>query len=401
LPGGEGASKCGIGRQLAKLFGDYFEQHRRRVRGQGYGCVLTHRAQMVTRRHLTWLEQHGHLPSGTAAPEGSALGAARTTYHPQAVLQRLMAKVDQRLPPQLRQPLLDYLEYLVDDRQLVESSIESILRTNLALCRHLAEAGHDRYCQLRAAQLDQVVASLVTASHDTSGLLRRRQQVQTKHGHLRGFLRYLQRTGVLGRDLARVLISPPCYRASKPATVLSEQQVRSLLGSVDRTQAQGRRCYAILVLMTTYGLRPVDVAGLSLEQIHWRQRQLALVQRKTGCVLTLPLLAEVVAALWDYLRQDRLPGLGHRRVFVSLSWPPRPMRSETVCTVVAEALHQAGLGFASAKHLRATVATHLLRQGEALSTIQEVLGHRTHETTQRYAVTDVELLRQVLEESER
>jgi site-specific recombinase XerD len=47
------------------------------------------------------------------------------------------------------------------------------------------------------------------------------------------------------------------------------------------------------------------------------------------------------------------------------------------------------------------VATHLLRQGEALSSIQEVLGHRTAETTQRYAVTDVVLLRQVLEESER
>jgi site-specific recombinase XerC len=44
---------------------------------------------------------------------------------------------------------------------------------------------------------------------------------------------------------------------------------------------------------------------------------------------------------------------------------------------------------------------HLLRQGEALSTIQEVLGHCTAETTQRYVVTDVVLLRQVLEESKR
>ena len=47
------------------------------------------------------------------------------------------------------------------------------------------------------------------------------------------------------------------------------------------------------------------------------------------------------------------------------------------------------------------MATHLLRQGEALSSIQEVLGHRTAETTQRYALTDVVLLRQLLEESER
>jgi site-specific recombinase XerD len=50
---------------------------------------------------------------------------------------------------------------------------------------------------------------------------------------------------------------------------------------------------------------------------------------------------------------------------------------------------------------RATVATHLLRQGVALSTIQEVLGHRSADTTQRYAATDVIVLREALEESER
>ena len=117
--------------------------------------------------------------------------------------------------------------------------------------------------------------------------------------------------------------------------------------------------------------------------------------------LTLPLLPEVGAALWDYLRQDRTPGIQHRRVFVTLAWPHRPLRSAAVSVPVTEALHKAGLHGARPKDLRATVATHLLRQGEALSSIQEVLGHRTAETTQRYALTDVVLLRQLLEESER
>jgi len=85
----------------------------------------------------------------------------------------------------------------------------------------------------------------------------------------------------------------------------------------------------------------------------------------------------------------------------ALSWPCRPVLSRTVSDVVAEAMRAAGMPWARTRHLRASVATHLLRQGEALSTIQEVLGHQAIETTQRYAVTDVEILRQVLEEGER
>ncbi len=386
--------------ELAALLNDYFEQRRMALRGRGYGAVLIHRAQIVTRRHLIWLEQQSHLPAGTALLDvGDGRVADRAEDPAQALVEYFVAKVDAELAEGLRQPLLEYLGHLVHDRGLVKASIKSILRANLALCRHLADAGHDCFARLHAAQLDQLVGSLLSAPCED--LLRRRQQVQALHSRLRGFLRYLHRRGVLGRDLSSVLLSPPCYGARTPPTVLSQQQVRSLLGSVSRGDARGRRCYAIVLLMTTYGLRPVDVSRLELDDLHWRQRQLVFVQSKTGRVLTLPLLPKVVAGLYDYLRQDRAPGFGHRRVFVSLNWPHRPLRPAAVSAIVAAALRQAGLGWGCAKHLRTTVATHLLRQGEPLSTIQELLGHASAETTQRYAVVDVELLRQVLEDLER
>jgi site-specific recombinase XerD len=113
------------------------------------------------------------------------------------------------------------------------------------------------------------------------------------------------------------------------------------------------------------------------------------------------LVAQVAAALKDYLRQDRPLGLSARNLFVSLDWSPLAVRSALICAHVARAFADCGLGWARARYLRSTVATHLLRQGEALSTIQELLGHRSAETTQRYAVTDLEMLRHVLEETER
>ena len=388
------------GADLGALLNDYFAQRHLASRGRGYGVVLSHRAQFVTRRHLIWLEQQSHLPAGTAVPDfDSGPGAEGVEGSTKALFSYFVAKVDAGLVEGLRQPLVEYLGQLVHERGLAKSSIKSILRTNLALCRQLADAGQDCFLRLRAAELDQLVASLVTAPRED--LLLRRQQVQAQYSRLRGFLRYLHGHGLLYRDLSSVLLSPPCYGARKPPRVWSQEQVRSLLASVNRGDAPGRRCYAILLLTTTYGMRPVDVSRLRLDELRWRQGQLALVQHKTGRVLTLPLLPEVVAGLYDYLRQDRLRGLGHRRVFVSLNWPHRPLRPAVVSAIVVGAFREAGLGRGCARHLRATVATHLLRQGEALHTIQEVMGHAAAETTQRYAATDVELLRQVLEESER
>ncbi|MEE8408509.1 MAG: tyrosine-type recombinase/integrase, partial [Myxococcota bacterium] len=360
-----------------------------------YGLVLTHRAEIVTRRLHLWLEERGELAPGSAAPRDCVV----QRREPADLLQHFLAKVDPQLPQGLREPLNAYLEELICERELVNNSVKSILRTTLSLCRHLVDTGHDSFAGLRVAQLDALVSSLVDAPRDD--LLARRTQVRTHHSRLRGFLRFVYHRGILDRDVARGLISPPCYRASTPPTVLSEYQVEHVLGSVDRSDARGRRCYAILVSMTTYGLRPVDVSRLRLDDLHWREQRLSLVQQKTGRVLSLPLVPELTSALHDYLRQDHVVGLDHRRVFVSLDWPHRPVRAATISAVVAGALREAGLPWARAKHLRATVATHLLRQGEALSTIQEVLGHRTAETTQRYALADVEMLRRVLEESER
>lgn len=388
------------------LVSSYLEQRRKEMRGNGYGSVLRHRAGIVTRRHLFWLEQHGRLPAGSAAgatawcteaagPEQRAEGGERES---QALLSYVRARMDSALPPGLRRPLLEYLEHLICDRALSAPAIESSLRTNLSLCRKMAQADKDSFSCLRVSLIDDVVASLLRApAHD---LLHRRQQVRGHQSRLRGFLRYLYRRSLIPSNLAPALISPPCYRASTPVPVLSEEQVQRLIESVDRSHPRGRRCYAALTLMTTYGLRPVDLCRLRLEQLRWRDKRIELVQSKTGRVLVLPLLPQVASALKDCLH-DRPAGLAVREVFVSLDWPHRPVRSVAVCADVNRALSDCGLSWARARHLRATVATHLLRQGEGLGTIQELLGHRTAETTQRYAVTDLEMLRQVLEETAR
>jgi integrase/recombinase XerD len=328
-----------------------------------------------------------------AANKGSVASEA------DALFSRLLVRVDSGLPEGLRRPLLEYLGHLVHERGLAEGTVQSLVHTNRGLCRLLAEQGEESFARLHVNQLDQLVSSLLTAPPDD--VLRRRRQVQRRHSELRGFLSFLHRQGLVDRDLSRSLISPPCYRSSTPPRVLTGEQVKALLDSVDRESPKGRRCSAILLLSTTYGLRPVDIARLRLDAIHWREERFTLVQSKTGHVLTLPLLTAVAEALVLYLQQDRPSEVPFREVFLSLYRPHQPLPRRTVSILIKEALAEAGFCWAGSRQLRATVASHLLRAGEAFGTIQDVLGHRSAETTQRYAVTDLELLRRVLEESER
>ena len=72
-----------------------------------------------------------------------------------------------------------------------------------------------------------------------------------------------------------------------------------------------------------------------------------------------------------------------------------------VSILVKETIEAAGIPWAKARHLRASLATHLLRHQVPFGVIQDILGHRTPETTGRYAFTDKEMLRLVLEDSER
>ena len=81
-------------------------------------------------------------------------------------------------------------------------------------------------------------------------------------GVLRVFLRYAYREGVIGSDLSKTLEWPQVYRLSSIPRSISWTEVGRVLAGVDRRTACGKRDYAILLLLVTYGLRGREVAAL-------------------------------------------------------------------------------------------------------------------------------------------
>ena len=132
-----------------------------------------------------------------------------------------------------------------------------------------------------------------------------RASLQHTAARLRSFLRFLAGRGEVAAGLDLTVDMPRVYRGELLSKALPWETVRTFLAGIDRTTAKGRRDYAMLLLVTTYGLRASEVAGLRLDDIGWRACELRVQRPKVRASLVLPLTTEVGAALLDYFRHAR------------------------------------------------------------------------------------------------
>jgi integrase len=214
---------------------------------------------------------------------------------------------------------------------------------------------------------------------------------------LRVLCRFLEESdGCVG--LSRAVPSTPSRRV-RTVSVLPAESVERLVASPDPATALGRRNRAILLLAARTGLRPSDIAGLRLSDIDWRQSQVTLTQHKTATRLTLPLLADVGAAIADYLLAGRPAGALDDHVFLRSQAPHVGFRSVDLRHVVVGAL--AGAGIATnldsgrgMRLLRASLATRMLENDTPLPVISQALGHRGIDSSKHYLAANETAMRQ-------
>ena len=138
--------------------------------------------------------------------------------------------------------------------------------------------------------------------------------------------------GVLATDLSATVGWPQVYRLSSIPRSISWDEVNRVLAGVERRTEAGRRDYAILLLLVTYGLRGREVAALTLDDIDWKRERLAIPERKAGHSTAFPLSAVVGEALLDYLRHGR-PATTDRHVFFRAVAPRRPIGAAAVSSL--------------------------------------------------------------------
>jgi site-specific recombinase XerD len=295
------------------------------------------------------------------------------------------------LSPTMQNTLRDYEQYCKDRLHLRPST----LRRRTTELTIFLDFLHSR----KGRTLDQIQAL------DLSEFVSCRDHLKPKTlarivSDVRSFLRFLTMRGTLQKDLGAEL---PKIRVPRDATIPSvwdHELIARLLGAVDRSSAKGKRDYAILLLACRLGLRAGDIRTLKLDHLRWAESTIEITQAKTGTPLRLPLTNEVGEALIDYLKSGR-PQTTHREVFLKVVPPFDPFtENNNLHQLVTYWRRLAEITFRSSQKrgihsLRHTLATQLLEKGTPLTTIAEILGHTSLESTLIYAKADVEALRGV------
>lgn len=224
------------------------------------------------------------------------------------------------------------------------------------------------------------------------------RSMKAVRGTLRSFFRYLRVEGLCDEQLEAAIPTVAHWRLSSLPRYLTDQQLEQMLASCDASTPCGDRDHAILLCLSSMGLRPREVADLRLEDIDWRAGVVQLRTRRNRRDAALPLPRKAGGAIVAYLRGQR-PVTDERRVFVQHHGRHRgrPISSKAVSAVVVRALQRAQVEspLAGAYVLRHTVATRMVRQGASLKEVADFLGHRSLDTATIYAKADLSALREV------
>ena len=205
---------------------------------------------------------------------------------------------------------------------------------------------------------------------------------------IKGLFRFLQEEGVLARDPARVL----AYAREPhtlPRNVLTPAEARKIIEAPDIHTALGYRDRAILEVFYATGIRKQELMNLCLADVRLEEEHLRINAAKGGPDRGVPLTRIACAFLETYRNAIRPQLLAGRaaaatdRLFVSQRG--RPIARNTLGAVVEKYARLARVKKRVTCHLwRHSCATHLLQRKANLRHVQEILGHRSLATTERY-----------------
>ena len=286
----------------------------------------------------------------------------------------------------------EYRRWLKERRALAPGTIEGHLEEAQ---RFLAWYGHQcntgTGLELSLAQIDAYVRTRA------AGL--RRTTLKCALNRLRGFLRFLHGTQRTSSDLSARLITPTLYQFESIPSVLPPQEIAAVLRTTRRDRsAIGRRDFAILTLLATYGLRAGEVVRLTLKDIDWRAETLLIRHSKSRGTTILPLLPPVGEALLAYLHKGR-PKTSASEVFIRALAPLQGFsRGSALHKLVRQRIAAAGVhppGKQGPHLFRHAHAVALLRAAVPLKTISDLLGHRAGASTAIYLKLNSEELRTV------
>ena len=275
----------------------------------------------------------------------------------------------------------DFVRYIRVERRLAELTCSAYERDVGACMRFLQADGFSDWNVVKAPDLRRFLAK--EAEHRPAASSQSRAVAS-----LKGFFRFLLENEYLERDPSLVLRTPK-KREVLP-DVLTMAELERLLASTGRRELWERhfvgkkeRDRLVLALMAYGGLRRSELLGLDWDDIDLSRRLLRVRKAKGGRQRTIPIHPALAPLFVDYfaLRQP----LVEQAVFVGVQG--KRLKDTQLDQLFRHYVEASGVGErkrVTPHTLRHVFASELLRAGANLRQIQELLGHKHLDSTQRY-----------------
>lgn len=281
-----------------------------------------------------------------------------------------------------------FLDYVRHERVLADNTLEAYARD---LREFTTWLGRRSPTALSVRELGDYLAAL-----DSRGLAR--ASVARQAATLRCFYAFLQLEGVVPQSPAELLTAG--RRDQVIPGTLTPDQVDRLLASPDPSTPTGRRDQALLELLYATGCRASEVSTLRLTDVHLAE-SFCTCRGKGGKERVVPLgrrATQTVGAWIEGPRHTFAAHGGKAANWVVLSSRGNRLSRTRIWEIVRRHAEAAGVPADIGPHtLRHSFATHLVAGGVDLRHVQEMLGHASIATTQRYTHVDSSHLRRVHE----
>lgn len=225
---------------------------------------------------------------------------------------------------------------------------------------------------------------------------RKKSTVSRKLASMRTFFKFLEREGVIETDPTEGLSFPKVPK-SLPR-FLNQDEAKVLVESPEKSDALTVRDRALLELLYSSGLRVAEITGLKIQNVDM-ENELVKVKGKGGKERIVPFGKKAKEALREYLNK-RKELLNNDKLietdFLFLNYRGEKLTTRSVGRIIKKYRAKSGLSKEISPHvLRHSFATHLLEGGADLRVIQELLGHSSLSTTQKYTHISVDRLMEV------